>query len=211
MVERDQKGSFIVDDRSVLTTAAARIERLNSAYKRFEAFINKDRPKSNAKEAEDWESRKQGMKKKHAQELKALKAVTLADVKVRGTGRYQGDAELREELQREIEDAYSTRASAEEGSARVFITPIEMEVYDPASVERRKRRELRVRGSIRRRRRVTRRRERGRRGRRRNPSSSSHVCRSKRIEFNGGALNTYETVNVHECSHQSTMNVHECS
>ena len=133
MGERDQKGSFIVDDRSVLTTAAARIERLNSAYKRFKAFVDKKRPKSNKKKAKKWKKRRQGMKKKHALELAALKAVTLADVKVRGKARYQGDDELREELQREIEDAYSTRANAEEGSARVFITPIEMEFHDPAS------------------------------------------------------------------------------
>ena len=133
MGERDQKGSFIVDDRSVLTTAAARIERLNSAYKRFKAFVDKKRPKSNKKKAKKWKKRRQGMKKKHDRELAALKAVTLADVKVRGKARYQGDDELREELQREIEDAYSTRANAEEGSARVFITPIEMEFHDPAS------------------------------------------------------------------------------
>lgn len=133
MGERDQKGSFIVDDRSVLTTAAARVKRLNSARDLFEAFVNKKRPKCNEKEAESWESRKQGIKEKHDRELAALKAVTLADVKVRGKPRYQGDTELTEELQREIEDAYSTRASAEEGGARVFITPIEMEFHDPAS------------------------------------------------------------------------------
>ena len=82
MGERDQKGSFIVDDRSVLTTAAARVERLNSAYDLFKAFVNKDRPKCNATEAESWESRRQGIKEKHDRELAALKAVTLADVKV---------------------------------------------------------------------------------------------------------------------------------
>ena len=68
MGDRYQKGSFIVDDRSVLTTAAARVERLNSARDLFEAFVNKDRPKCNAKEAESWESRKQGIKEKHDRE-----------------------------------------------------------------------------------------------------------------------------------------------